>query len=93
MKKRISKKYDLRFEVASERKKIPGYTLIHKHDRSGEEQHLAEHESLQKIVHDALRGDLDAVKRQLLEFPEFKREDLKKILKASVAVHGRDLEL
>jgi len=93
MRKKISKKYDLRFEVASERKKIPGYTLIHKHDRSGEEQHLSEHELLKKIVNYALRSDLDAVKRQLLEFPEFKREDLKKILKASVAVYGRDLEL
>ena len=39
------------------------------------------------------RGDIEAVKRQLIEFPEYKRGDLKKMLKASVAAHGRVLEL
>jgi len=84
MEKKRSKKYELRFEVASERNKIPGYTLIPKHDRSAEAQHMTEHEALQVIQRDALRGDIEAVKRQLLEFPEYKREDLKKMLKASV---------
>jgi len=93
MEKKKSKKYELRFEVASERNKITGYTLIPKHDRSAEAQHMTEHEALQVIQRDALRGDLEAVKRQLLEFPEYKREDLKKMLKASVAAHGRVLEL
>jgi len=47
----------------------------------------------QVIQRHALRGDIEAVKRQLLEFPEYKRGDLKKMLKASVAAHGRVLEL
>ena len=37
-----SLKYELRFEVASERNKIPGYTLIPSHDRSAEAQHRSE---------------------------------------------------
>ena len=45
MEKKRSKKYELRFEVASERNKIPGYTLIPKHDRSAEAQHMTEHEA------------------------------------------------
>ena len=93
MEKKISKKYELRFEVASERKKIPGYTLMPKHDRSAEAQHVSEHEALQLIQRYALKGDTEAVKIQLLEFPEYKRGDLKKMLKASVAAHGRILEL
>ena len=93
MEKKRSKKYELRFEVASERNKITGYTLIPKHDRSAEAQHMTEHEALQVIQREALRGDIEAVKRQLLEFPEYKREDLKKMLKASVVTHGRVLEL
>ena len=93
MEKKRTKKYELRFEVASERNKIPGYTLIHKHNRTAEVQHKSEHEVLQVILRHALRGDLEAVKKQLLEFPEYKREDLKKMLKASVAAHGRTLEL
>ena len=47
----------------------------------------------QVIQRDALRGDIEAVKRQLLEFTEYKRGDLRKMLKASVAAHGRVLEL
>jgi|AJXC01.1.fsa_nt_gi hypothetical protein len=87
MEKKRSKKYELRFEVASERNKIPGYTLIPMHDRSAEAQHMTEHEALQVIQRDALRGDIEAVKRQLLEFPEYKREDLKKMLKSKVLQH------
>ena len=93
MEKKRTKKYELRFEVASERNKIPGYTLIPKYNRTAEAQHKSEHEALQVILRHALRGDLEAVKKQLLEFPEYKREDLKKMLKASVAAHGRTLEL
>ena len=78
MEKKRSKKYELRFEVASERNKIPGYTLIPKHDSSAEEQHMTEHEALQVIQRYALRGDIEAVKRQLLEFPDIKEGTLRK---------------
>ena len=54
---------------------------------------MTEHEALKVIQRYALSGDIEAVKRQLLEFPEYKRGDLKKMLKASVAAHGRILEL
>ena len=93
MGKRKNKKYEVRFEIASERKKITGYTLIPDHDRAAEAQHMKEHEAFQKIQRHALNEDIQAVKELLLEFPVFKREDLKKMLIRSVAERGKTLEL
>ena len=86
-------KYEFRFEVASERNKIAGYTLIPHNNREAEAQHMTEHDALQAIQRHALKGETEEVKRLLLEFPEFKREDLKKMLIRSVATHGRTLEI
>ncbi|MBC8258183.1 MAG: hypothetical protein H8E38_04130 [SAR324 cluster bacterium] len=88
-----TKKYEFRYEVASERNKIPGYILTPKSNRSVETQLKSEHETLQEMQRSALKGELAEVRKQLLEFPEFKREDLKKMLIDSVAEHGRTLEL
>ena len=88
-----STKYEFRFEVASERNKIAGYTLIPHNKREAEAQHVAEHDALQAMQRHALKGETEEVNRLLLEFPEFKREDLKKMLIRSVATHGRTLEL
>jgi hypothetical protein len=86
-------KYEFRFEVASERNKIAGYTLIPHNNREAEAQHMTEHDALQAIQRHALKGETEEVKRLLLEFPEFKREDLKRMLIRSVATHGRTLEI
>ena len=38
-------KYELRYEIASERNKIDGYTLIPDSNRVAESQHMSEHEA------------------------------------------------
>ena len=87
------KKNELSFEVASERKKIAGYTLITDLDCTVESQHMKEHEAFLKIQRHAFNGDILAVEELLLEFPVFKREDLKKMLIRSAAERGKTLEL
>ncbi|MGY8701025.1 MAG: hypothetical protein ACKVJ3_07695 [bacterium] len=86
-------KYELRYEIASERNKIAGYTLIPESNRVAEAQHMSEHEAFQAIQRHALKGESEEVHKLLLEFPEFKREDLKKMLVRSVETHGKTLEL
>ena len=86
-------KYELRYEVASERNKIAGFTLIPKNNHSAEAQHMSEHEVFQAIQRHALKGESEEVNRLLLEFPESKRADLKKMLIRSVETHGKTLEL
>jgi hypothetical protein len=48
---------------------------------------------LQAIQRHALKGESEEVHKLLLEFPEFKREDLKKMLVLSVETHGKTLVL
>ena len=93
MGKKKSVKYELRYEIASERNKIAGYTLIPKNNHSAEAQHMNEHKAFQAIQRQALKGDPEEVNSLLLEFPESKREDLKNMLIRSVATHGKTLEL
>ena len=76
MGKRKNKKYELRFEVASERNKFDGYTIISWNNRDAEAQHITEHEALQAIQRHALKGETKEVQRLLLEFIVFKREDI-----------------
>ena len=49
-------KYELRYEIASERNKITGYTLIPKNNHSAEAQHMNEHKAFQAIQRNALNG-------------------------------------
>ena len=93
MGKKKSVKYELRYEIASERNKIAGYTLIPKNNHSAEAQHMNEHKAFQAIQRQALKGESEEVNSLLLEFPESKREDLKNMLILSVATHGKTLEL
>ena len=93
MGKKKSVKYELRYEIASERNKIAGYTLIPKNNHSAEAQHMNEHKAFQAIQRQALKGEPEEVNSLLLEFPESKREDLKNMLIRSVATHGKTLEL
>ena len=82
-------KYEFRYEVASERKKIDGYTLIPKSNKESHPQHMSEHQLLQSIQRHALKEEYGDVERLLLEFPEFKRDDIKKMLIKSVADRGK----
>ena len=54
---------------------------------------MKEHEAFLKIQRHAFNGDILAVEELLLEFPVFKREDLKKMLIRSAAERGKTLEL
>ena len=54
---------------------------------------MKEHEAFLKIQRHAFSGDILAVEELLLEFPVFKREDLKKMLIRSAAERGKTLEL
>ena len=85
--------HHVRFEVASERRKIREYSLIPESDPAAKEQHLSEHQMLQYIQQLALIGDSEGVKELLQKFPESKRNDLSKMLQKSAAEKGKNLEL
>ena len=87
------RKYEFRYEIASERNKIAGYTLVPKNDRTVEEIHLSEHELFQKIQRHASKGESEDVQKLLLGFSEFKRKDLKSMLIKSVTTLGKTLTL
>ena len=93
MEKGNNKLYKFRYEVASERKTLPGITLIPEADISASAEHISEHKKFKIIEQYALDGDVESVKEMLSEFPVFKREDLKKMLKKTVASRGKSLEL
>ena len=93
MGKRKNKKNELRFEVARERKRITGYSLITDLDCAAEVKHMKEQVAFLKIQRHAFNGDIIAVEELLLEFPVFKREDLKKMLIRSAAERGKTLVL
>ena len=83
----------VRFEVASERRKLREYSLIPESDPAAKEQHISEHQMLQDIQRLAQGGDSEGVKKLLQKFPESKREDLSTMLQKSAAEKGKILEL
>ena len=66
--------HHVRFEVASERQKIRGYSLIPESDPTAKEQHISEHLMLQDIQRLAQSGDSEGVKGLLLKFPNQKEK-------------------
>ena len=56
MGKKKSTKYELRYDIASERNKITGYTLIPKNDHSAEAQHMNEQKHFRQFSDMRLRG-------------------------------------
>ena len=85
--------HHVRFEVASERRTISGYSLIPESDPAAKEQHISEHLMLQDIQRQAQSGDSEGVKELLLKFPESKREDLSTMLQKSAVEKGKTLKL
>ena len=77
MGKKKSVKYELRYEIASERNKIAGYTLIPKNNHSAEAQHMNEHEAFQAIQRHALRGESEEVTVCCWNFRNLKEKTLK----------------
>ena len=84
--------YEFRFEVASERKIIPGTTIIPEPDLNAPKRHISDDEKFKMIQRYAFDGDIQSVKKMLSEFPVFKREDLKKMLIKSAISRGKNLE-
>ena len=56
-------------------------------------EHLREHEMMVNIQRLALNGEVEKVRESLLEWPECKRNDLRKILIDSVEDCGRTIDI
>tara|TARA_Y100001970_G_C13883458_1_gene675002 strand:- start:350 stop:631 length:282 start_codon:yes stop_codon:yes gene_type:complete len=84
--------YKFRYEVASERKLVLGTNLIPEADPTAAKNHISDDEKFKMIQRYAFDGNIEAVKGMLSEFPVFKREDLKEMLKRSAFSRGKSLE-
>ena len=71
-------KYELRYEIASERNKIAGYTLIPESNRVAEAQHMSEHEAFQTIQRHSLKGQSEEVLNFYWNSLNLKEKTLKK---------------
>ena len=88
------KKYKYNYENATEKRESQekhGRLDIPHDTPDNHPQHLQEHQMLQEIQHEALYGEVKKVQELLLKWPEYKREDLRKMLIGSVEEHGRTL--
>ena len=88
--------YNYNYENATEKRESQekdGRLDIPHDDPSKHPEHLQAHQMLQEIQHEALYGKPERVKELLLTWPEYKREDLKKMLVDSVAERGRKIDL
>ena len=86
--------YKINFENATERRTVKEHMLMPPNDGQVKHPaHLREHEMMVNIQRLALNGEVEKVRESLLEWPECKRNDLRKILIDSVAEHGRTLDI
>ena len=89
--------YKYNFENATEKRaadKEYGHILMPDPDgQIKHPEHLDEHERMVNITRLALNGEEEKVKESLLEWPEDKRKDLRKILIDTVAEHGRTINI
>ena len=89
--------YKYNFENATEKRiadKELGHVLMPDPDGQVKHpEHLQEHEMMVNIQRLALDGEVEKVRETLLQWPEGKRNDLRKILIDSVAEHGRTLDI
>ena len=88
------KKYKYNYENATEKRESQekhGRLDIPHDTPDNHPQHLQEHQMLQEIQHEALYGEAKRVTELLLKWPEYKREDLRKLLIDSVEERGRTL--
>ena len=89
--------YKYNFENATEKRiadKELGHVLMPAPDGQVKHpEHLQEHEMMVNIQRLALDVEVEKVRESLLQWPEGKRNDLRKILIDSVAEHGRTLDI
>ena len=89
--------YKYNFENATEKRiadKELGHVLMPDPDGQVKHpEHLQEHEMMVNIQRLALDGEVEKFRESLLQWPEGKRNDLRKILIDSVAEHGRPLDI
>ena len=86
--------HKINFENATERATVKEHMLLPPNDGQVKHpEHLREHEMMVNIQRLALNGEEEKVKESLLEWPETKRKDLRKILIDSVAEHGRTINI
>ena len=89
--------YKYNFENATEKRiadKELGHVLMPDPDGQVKHpEHLQEHEMMVNIQRLALDGEVEKVRESLLQWPECKRNDLRKILIDSVAEHGRTINI
>ena len=89
--------YKYNFENATEKRiadKELGHVLMPDPDGQVKHpEHLQEHEMMVNIQRLALDGEVEKGRESLLQWPEGKRNDLRKILIDSVAEHGRTLDI
>ena len=71
-------KYELRYEIASERNTISGYTLIPESNRVTKAKHMSEHEAFQAIQRHALKGESKEVLNFYWNSLNLKKKNLKK---------------
>ena len=86
--------HKINFENPTERATVTEHMLLPPNDGQVKHpEHLREHEMMVNIQRLALNGEVEKVKESLLEWPEDKRKDLRKILIDSVAEHGRTINI
>ena len=86
--------HKINFENATETATVKEHMLLPPNDGQVKHpEHLREHEMMVNIQRLALNGEEEKVKESLLEWPEDKRKDLRKMLIDSVAEHGRTLNI
>ena len=86
--------YKVNFENATERRTVKEHMLMPPNDGQVKHpEHLREHEMMVNIQRLALNGEEEKVRESLLEWPECKRNDLRKILIDSVEDCGRTIDI
>ena len=86
--------YKVNFENATERATVKDHMLMPPNDGQVKHpEHLREHEMMVNIQRLALNGEVEKVRESLLEWPECKRNDLRKILIDSVEDCGRTIDI
>ena len=86
--------HEINYEVASERATVKEHMLLPPNDGQVKHpEHLREHEMMVNIQRLALNGEVEKVRESLLEWPECKRNDLRKILIDSVEDCGRTIDI
>ena len=86
--------HKINFENATDRRTVKEHMLLTPNDGQVKHpEHLREHEMMVNIQRLALNGEEEKVKESLLEWPEDKRKDLRKILIDSVVSQGRTINI